>query len=159
MVAEEENELPEATSDALIGRKRRVDEMVMGEMDKAVKSVQETERVGRGGMKGRCTKAREGKEKMPSKRAYLSDMDNDQELRACKKVGRNYGAVNWRELDLTALLDLVEEILLAGKKEWVRLYSWFSKWDEDNDHPIQSADTIEKQFKTISSLHLFLDFR
>jgi len=113
-VAEEENELPEATADALIGRKRRVDEMVMGEMDKAVKSAQGTERAGQGGTKGRCTKAGEGKAKMPSKRAYLSDTDNDQEPRARKKFGWNYGAVNWRELDLTVLLDLVEEILLAG---------------------------------------------
>ena len=51
-MAEEENELPEATADALIGRKRRVDEMVMGEMDKAVKPAQGTERAGWGGMKG-----------------------------------------------------------------------------------------------------------
>jgi len=39
-----------------------------------------------------------------------------------RKGGCAYGAVNWQEQDLTALLDLIEELLLAGKKEWVRLY-------------------------------------
>jgi len=46
-VAEEENELPEATADALIGRKRRVDEMVMGEMDKQLSQPRELKEQGR----------------------------------------------------------------------------------------------------------------
>ena len=47
MAAEEENELLEATTDAIIGRKRRVDEMVMGEMDKQLSQPRELKEQGR----------------------------------------------------------------------------------------------------------------
>ena len=35
---------------------------------------------------------------------------------AVKRKGRNQRAVNWADQDFAALLDIVEELLLAGKK-------------------------------------------
>jgi len=72
-------------------------------------------------MRGQWPKAGDSRAKVPRKRGYVSDTEDDEELRMGKKGGWTYGAVNWWEQDLTTWLDLIEELLPAGKKEWVRL--------------------------------------
>ena len=52
---------------------------------------------------------------------YVSDTKDNEDIQAGRKGGHTYGAVNWWEQDLTTWLDLIEELLPAGKKEWVRL--------------------------------------
>jgi len=89
----------------------------------------------------------------------VSDTEDEEEVRVGKKGGHMYGAANWREQDLTVMLDLVEELLLAGKKEWVRLYDQFARWAEENGCPMRSSDTLEKCFKSVCSHFLFIHAR
>ena len=103
-------------------------------------------------------KAGDGGAKVLRKRGYVSDTE-DEELRVGKKGGQIYGAENWWEQDLMVMLDLVEELLPAGKKEWVRLYEWFARWAEENDCPMQSSNTIEKWFKMVCCHFSFLQSR
>ncbi|KAF8510398.1 hypothetical protein JB92DRAFT_2831591 [Gautieria morchelliformis] len=47
------------------------------------------------------------------------------------------------------LLDLVEELLPAGKKEWLALYEHFVDWAKENERPLCSAEIIEKWYKLL----------
>jgi hypothetical protein len=71
------------------------------------------------------------------------------------KCGRVAGAGKWHQEDFTTLLDLAEELLPAGKCEWLGLYNQFAKWVVENSRPVRSAETIEKQVqKGMYSLHI-----
>jgi len=59
------------------------------------------------------------------------------------KVGRSRGAVNWLEDDFTALLDMVEALLPAGRKAWGAVYSRFEAWAKAHGRPVRSESTLE----------------
>ena len=50
-----------------------------------------------------------------------------------------------------ALLDAVEEVLPAGKKEWQLVYRQFEAWARENGHPLCSETTVESRFKAVSA--------
>ncbi|KAF8514752.1 hypothetical protein JB92DRAFT_3158898 [Gautieria morchelliformis] len=92
-----------------------------------------------GGVSG--TKVTAGPVKRKKKDAESDDDDGP------RKKGRQVGAANWTNEDITALLDFAEEILPAGKKEWGRMYELFVEWAKENRCPLRSLDTVEKRFK------------
>ena len=71
------------------------------------------------------------------------------------KVGRSCGAVNWSEEDFTALLDVVEALLVAGRKAWGAIYSCFEACAKAHGRPVCSESTLENRYKAV---HLFLNF-
>jgi len=108
-------DLLEATPNAIIGGKRKLP--VTAAPDKsAMKWAREPGGVGQGGMRGRRPKVGDGRGKGPRKCGYVNDTKDEEEVRVGKKGGCTYGAANWWEQDLTVMLDLVEELLPAGKK-------------------------------------------
>jgi len=142
------DELLDATLDAILGSKQK--SPVTGALHQTfTKQVWATGGAEWGGTKGWWGKVGNSRAKVPRKR-YVSDTEDDEDIRVGRKGGCAYGAANWQEQDITALMDLIEELLPAGKKEWVRLYAQFSKWAEENNCPMQSSETVEKQFKTVS---------
>ena len=50
-----------------------------------------------------------------------------------------------------ALLDAVEEVPPAGKKEWQLVHRQFRAWARENGHPLHSEMTVEIQFKAVSA--------
>jgi hypothetical protein len=100
--------------------------------------------VGKRGGRGGGMDVRRG----PAKRkAAYEDEESNEEVPV--KRGRVVGAGKWRDEDFATLLDLAEELLPAGKREWLALYARFAEWATEKGRPVRSADTIEKRFKTV----------
>jgi len=71
---------------------------------------------------------------------------------AVKRKGRNQRAVNWADQDFAALLDIMEELLPAGKKAWGGVYSHFEAWVKEHGCPVHLESTLENRFKVVSLL-------
>ena len=71
---------------------------------------------------------------------------------AVKRKGRNWGAINWSDQDFAALLDIMEELLPAGKKAWGGVYSHFEAWVKEHGHLVGLESTLENRFKVVSLL-------
>jgi len=71
---------------------------------------------------------------------------------AVKRKGKIWGAVNWADQDFAALLDIVEELLLAGKKAQGQVYSHFEAWAKEHGHLVHSESMLENRFKVVSLL-------
>jgi len=69
-----------------------------------------------------------------------------------KRKGKNWGAVYWAGQEFAALLDIVEELLPAGKKAWGGVYSCFEAWEKEHGHPVYLESTLENRFKAVSLL-------
>ncbi|KAF8514753.1 hypothetical protein JB92DRAFT_3115359 [Gautieria morchelliformis] len=78
-----------------------------------------------------------------------AESESETEEEAVVKKGRTLGAVKWQVEDFDRLLSLSEELLPAGKKEWLALHVWFAEWAEENERPLCSAETIEKRYKLL----------
>ena len=66
------------------------------------------------------------------------------------KSGRTRGAINWSKDNFTALLDVVEDLLPAGKKDLARVYSHFEAWEKEQGCPLHSEATVENCYKVVS---------
>jgi hypothetical protein len=85
------------------------------------------------------------------RRRAASDSESE-DAEPMVKWGCALGAVKWQPEDFNALLDLGEDLLPAGKKEWLALYARFAEWAVDNGWPVHSAETIEKRYKLVRPL-------
>ena len=91
-----------------------------------------------------------GPEVKPAPAKEQMRIDSGSEGEVVKRCGRAHGAVNWSDDDFMALLNAVEDVLPAGKKEWVLVYNQFEAWAKEHGHPIHSEATVENRFKVVS---------
>ncbi|KAF8512187.1 hypothetical protein JB92DRAFT_3143860 [Gautieria morchelliformis] len=136
---DKENDLPDAS--ALITQAAAV-KSVKGTRVTAPNKQGSAIRGGKPSVRGKGTRATAKRKKV------VSGSDTGEEEPVVKR-GHTLGAVKWRAEDFDGLLDLVEELLPAGEKEWLALYGHFVDWAEENERPLRSAETIEKWYKLL----------
>ena len=79
-------------------------------------------------------------------------LGSESENGAVKKKGMIQGAVNWADQGFAALLDIVEELLLEGKKACGGVYSHFEAWAKEHGCPVHLESTLENRFKAVRLL-------
>ena len=67
-----------------------------------------------------------------------------------RKGDRIQGEVNWADQEFTTLLDIMAELLPAGKNAWGEVYSCFEAWVKEHGHPVHSESMVEICFKAVS---------
>jgi hypothetical protein len=93
--------------------------------------------VGKQGGQGGGIDVRRG---LANRKAAYEDEESDEGVLVI--WGQVVGAGKWWDEDFATLLDLTEELLLAGKREWLALYARFAEWATEKGCPVWSADTI-----------------
>jgi type IV secretory pathway VirB10-like protein len=65
--------------------------------------------------------------------------------------GRRAGAGNYKDADLTKLLDLTQKELPVGQRGWQKIHKEYETWAKANSRPIRDARSLELKFKSVCS--------
>ncbi|KJA19644.1 hypothetical protein HYPSUDRAFT_56502 [Hypholoma sublateritium FD-334 SS-4] len=105
------------------------------------------------------TAAAKGKRKRTAADSDLDDSealtDSEDERPATTAVttghgGRRPGAGNYKDCDLTELLDLTEKQLPLGQRGWQKVYKEYEVWAKANGRPLRDARSLELKFKSLA---------
>lgn len=70
-----------------------------------------------------------------------------------KQKGRSSGSSNFRDEDLEALHDILEELLPIGGKGWMEVEDQFNQWAGENGRPSRTAKSLEAKYKQVCTVH------
>ncbi|KAF8174379.1 hypothetical protein BJ912DRAFT_60760 [Pholiota molesta] len=64
--------------------------------------------------------------------------------------GRRAGAGNYKDSDLTELLNLTQKELPVGQRGWQRIHKAYAVWAKLNSRPVRDARSLELKFKSLA---------
>lgn len=67
--------------------------------------------------------------------------------------GRCAGAGNYKDVDLTELLNLTEKELPVSQHGWQKVYRAYEAWANANGRPLHDARSLELKFKSVSLVY------